>query len=163
MKWLIGVSVFGLCLCVGCSRKVTEHLTVNTDTVKVGTIFTTDRSVVVETESLFVAPVLLDSGGIIAFPPNPPATSFHYGLGLRPSITRPPVLVPVMVKKKTVSVDSKKDSVWNDTTVVHQKVDSSTRTKKQFDWATLLAGMLLMVAIIVILKYLFFDSSTKKD
>lgn len=162
MKWLIGVSVFGLCLCVGCSRKVTEHLTVNTDTVKVGTILTKDRSVVVETESLFVAPVLLDSGGIIAFPPNPPATSFHYGLGLRPSITRSPVLVPVMVKKKTVSVDSKKDSVWNDTIVTHQKVDSSTMVKKFFDWKNFLAGILLIVAVIVILKYLLFDSSTEK-
>lgn len=161
MKWLIGVSVFGLCLCVGCSRKVTEHLTVNSDTVKVGTIFTKDKSILVETESLFVAPVLLDSGGLIAVPPCPPATSFHYGLGLRPSIANPPALVPVMVKKKTVSVDSKRDSVWNDTTVTHQKVDSRVQEKKPFDWVTFIAGVLLTVAIIVILKYLFFDSSTK--
>lgn len=162
MKWLIGLSVFGICLCVGCSRKVTEHLTVNSDTVKVGTILTKDRSIVVETESLFVTPILLDSGGIIAFPPNPPATSFHYGLGLRPSMAPSKALVPVMVKKKTVSIDSKRDSVWNDTTVTHQKSDSSITCKKPFDWATFIAGALLMVIIIVILKYLFFDSSTKK-
>lgn len=161
MKWLIGVSVLGLCLCVGCSRKVTEHLTFNTDSLRLGHNYTHSGMTAVEIESLFIAPMLLDSGVLIAAPRSPQATSFHYGFGLRQSPPPSPALVPVVVKKKTVTEISHSDSAWSDTTVTHAKAEQVVQTKKPFDWATFLAGALLMVLVVVILKYLFVDSSRK--